>query len=420
MDNTHHPVGPGPDAGSGGEPSRERWWRRGLALLAATDIFHPDEWPVRRLARRAMWMVVVLFLVAVLSQGFGRVRENEVGVMVHNLTGRLVLKERAGYYLYLPYLSRFYVLDKTIQRLDLTWGQRGGTAGRDIKLKTADGSAVSLDVSISFKLIPELATDVLRQSGPGDRFAELWVEPFARHVCFAAFGRLTTEEMYDAVERSGQAEVALRELNRLLRPNGVEVIALVPGEFRFYREYEQVIADKKLADQKVEEQQSQARALLEDQARRLVEARNDGEARLAAVRGESTNRVIEATADAGRVRRLADSYSVSRRLEAEGALEMALSEAEGRRALLLAEAAGLAERRRALVGEGGRLLVGMEYARRLETIRMVGSPITREGTVQQFTLQPGEGPVQTAPGLILEEHTGLGWDGPARPGSSTP
>jgi regulator of protease activity HflC (stomatin/prohibitin superfamily) len=402
MDTLPNPAAPSPETEGGGKKGVGQVWRRVLSLLAATDIFHPDEWPVRRLLRRALTLAGVMFLLAVLSQGLARVGENQVGVMVHNVTGRLALKERAGYYIFVPYFSRFYVLDKTIQRLDLTWSQRGSAAGRDIKLKTADGSNVSLDVSISFKLIPEEATGVLRRSGTGARFAELWVEPFARHVAFAAFGRLTTEEMYDAGQRSAEAEAALRDLNTLLRPNGIEVIALVPGEFRFYREYEQVIAEKKLADQKVEEQQSQARALLEDQARRLVEAQNQGQVRLAVVRGETTNRVIEATAAALKTRREADSYFASRHLEAEGTFQVAMNRAEGQRALMLAEAAGLAERRQAMTGEGGRLLVGMEYAKRLESIRMIGSPITREGSVQQFTLQPGERPGFVAPQPAVE------------------
>src|SRR5205085_264251 len=101
-----------------------------------------------------------------------------------------------------------YVLDKTIQRLDLNWKQTGSGAGRDLKLKTADGSNVSLDVVINFKLIPEKAAEVLRHSGQAMRFSDIWLEPFVRQVCLSAFGQLSTEEMYDAAKRDEKAQLA--------------------------------------------------------------------------------------------------------------------------------------------------------------------------------------------------------------------
>jgi len=334
--------------------------------------------------------MLVVFSLALIRQGLGRVNENEVGVMVHNVTGRIVLQEREGYYLFLPYLTSFYVLDKTIQRLDLSWAQAPGRTSRDLKLKTSDGSSVSFDISINFKLVPSEAVHVLRRSGVGYRFAEVWIEPFARHVCLATFGQLTTEAMYDAGQRNERAQMALLQLNDLLSPHGIEVIAMIPGEFRFYQEYEQVIQEKKLADQQVEEQQSHAKALVQDQARQLVEAEYKALVQIATAQGESTNRLIQAQAEADTIQREADGYRATKRLDADGAFLTASSLAEGRRASLLAEASGLEQRRQALTGEGGLNLVGLEYAKRLEGVRLIGTPIAREPFVQQFAVQPAE------------------------------
>ena len=379
---------PPPGTGSGPQHSGiPRPWQRLLRVLEGTRIFHPDEWPVRRLTRRALLLMLAVFGLALLRQGLGRVNEDQVGVMVHNVTGRLVLQEREGYYIFLPYLTSFYVLDKTIQQLDLSWAQAPGRVSRDLKLKSVDGSSVSLDISISFKLVPSEAVSVLRRSGVGDRFAEVWLEPFARHVCLATFGQLTTEEMYDAGRRNEQAQTALDQLNALLSPQGIEIIAMIPGEFRFYQEYEQVIQEKKLADQQVEEQQSQAKALLQDQARQLVEARQRALAQLATTQGESTNRLIQASAEAEKIQREAEGYATTTRLEADGAFLTASSQAQARQAILLAEAAGLEQRRQALTGEGGLTLVGLEYAKRLEAVRLIGTPIAREPLVQQFAVQ---------------------------------
>jgi len=263
---------------------------------------------------------------------------------------------------------------------------------RDLKLKTSDGSSVSLDISISFKLVPSEAVKVLRRSGLGYRFAEVWIEPFARHVCLATFGQLTTEEIYDANRRNERAQMALNQLNGLLSPHGMEILAMIPGEFRFYQEYEQVIQEKKLADQKVEEQQAEARALLQDEARQLVEAEYQALVQIAVAQGESTNRLIQAQAEADTLRRESDGYYATTELNADGAFLTDAAQAQGRRAGVLAEATGLEQRRQAMTGVGGLNLVGLEYAKRLEGVRLIGTPIAREPLVQQFARQTPEPP----------------------------
>ena len=196
------PVPTRPDTGEEPRP-RVSAGRRFLAVLQGTGIFQPEEWPVRTILWTSIGICIFLFLLALLRQGFAHVRENEVGVLADNFRDQLILKDRVGYHFFLPYAANFYELDKTIQKLSLTWdqgpGQRGG---RDVKLKTADGNNVSLDITVNFKLVPDKAVEVLQESGLGMRFAETWVEPFTRHACFATFGRLKTEDMYDATNRN--------------------------------------------------------------------------------------------------------------------------------------------------------------------------------------------------------------------------
>jgi regulator of protease activity HflC (stomatin/prohibitin superfamily) len=399
-DPIEEPEERGPDNGDG---AGKEFWRSLLPAIRNSRIFHPEEWPLRKMVRRAVLLTVAVLILGVLSQSVAYVRENQVGVIVQNITGKMDLRDRPGFHLVIPYLSRFYVLDKTIHRVDLTWAGQGagGTSGQDVKLKTADGSDVSLDVSISYKLIPDRAVEVLRRSGRDMALVPSRVESFARHVCFSEFGQLTTEEMYDSVQRNEKAQGALQEINRTLETHGIEVIAMIPGEFRFYEEYEQVIKEKKLADQQVEEQRSQARKLLEEQARQLVEAEKEGEKKIVAAKGNNTNQLIQAGAEAKRTQREADGYSAARLLEADAALYQASREAEGRRATLLSEAAGLREQRQAMSGVGGLTMVGLEYARRLENVRFSGTPITREPSVQQFSVQAGEGAPLTSPASTM-------------------
>jgi regulator of protease activity HflC (stomatin/prohibitin superfamily) len=380
---------PAPGAAGSNEPQPLPLLPRLMAALRGRGPSFPDRRLARRLVRLVAFLGILVLLFLVLRQGVGHVRETEVGVLVDNLTGDLAVKERAGYHLFIPYASQLYVVDKTIQRLDLSFVQGASTsAGRDIKLKTADGSNVSLDMVINFKLIPLQAAEVLRHSGQGMRFAETWMEPFARRICLLKFGLLTTEEMYDATKRNQQARAALDVLNAELGPHGIEVVSVIPGEFRFYREYDQVIQEKKLADQQVEEQQAQAREALEDQERQLVEARKKAEVRLASFQGESANRLIQAKAEANMVRRQADGKYATTLLSADATLYAFTKQAEGELAALLAQAEGMEHMRKAMTGGGGINLVAMEYAKHLGSIKFSATPIAREPSIHQFTVEP--------------------------------
>jgi hypothetical protein len=413
----------GPDTPEGGQsPGRPPGlWRRLASLLWSTGIFHPEEWPVRKLLRQAMVLAVVLVAIGILRHGIAHVREDQVGVKINNLSGEITLQERVGYHVFVPYLTSFHALDKIIQRVDLAWAQRPGGASRDVKIKTADGSNVSMDVSITFKMIPQEAVKVLRRSGTGRRFAETWIEPFARHVCFDSFGRLTTEEMYDATLRNEKAQEALRQLNESLGPHGIEIIAVIPGDVRFYAEYEDVIRQKKEADQQVEEQRAVARALLEERERQLVEVRKRTEARLAAMKAETARRLIQEQAEADRARLEADGRYAGALLAADAALYSSEGKAKGRRETLLAEAEGLESLRKALGGDGGLTIVGLEYAKRLASVRFSGTPITRDPAVKQFAVESAGGDAETTePAAVLRPPAAAGGTPPTAPQRPAP
>lgn len=365
------------------------WWRKALKVLLATGIFQPEEWPVRRMLGMALGLAVAVCVVAVVRHGVARVAPNQVGVLVRNYTGQLQLIDRAGYYFFLPYFSNFYVLDKSIQTLELSFAQAPGQQRRDMPLKTKDGSTVYLDVTISYQIDPARAVDVLQKSGQGARFATVWMEPFARHVCLATFGELTTEEMYNAEAFHAKSLLAQQRLREALEPHGLRVVAVSPGKFQFYPEYEKVIQEKKLADQQVEEQQAQARAAEDEQKRALVEAQKAAEAELAGFVLTCENRIMAASREALTIRRNADGYYHGTKLAADAELAKSREEAMGLRETLLAEAEGTRQMRESMAGEGGVNLVSMEWAKQLAKVRMTGTPITRDPHVQQLAVQPG-------------------------------
>jgi len=251
----------------------------------------------------------------------------------------------------------------------------GSPGGNAIKFKTSDGSNVSLDTQVTYRLIPEQADAVLRNAGPGYASGELWVRSAVRAMAVRELGKLTTEQIYDATLRNERAKAMIEELNSELAEHGIEVVAVMPQELRFYKEYEEIIRNKKLADQEVEEQQAKARLANEEQKKKIAEA-------------EFAANVKKATAhgDADRIKAKADGYAERTRLEAEGALATAEGKAQGLEATGLAEAEGLRQAASAVSGGGGVNLVALEYAKQLAKISFTGVPVLQDGRMGQYRI----------------------------------
>ena len=270
----------------------------------------------------------------------------------------------------------YYRLDRRVQSASMTEQGGGGfDSGDAVKIKTADGSNVSIDVQVTYRLIPERAAEVVKSSGTGIAFGQLWVRSAVRAMAAREFGKLTTEQIYDATLRNERAQAALVALNDELAGRGIEIVGVVPQDFRFYKDYEEIIKKKKLADQEVEEQQAQARLASEEQNKKVGEAKHAAEAKVKTAEGE-----------AERVRTEADGYVQRVKLEAEAALATAEKRAEGTLAIGMSEAQGMAEAARAVNGPGGVNLVAVEYAKQLGKIAFTGVPVMQEGHQNQLRL----------------------------------
>jgi regulator of protease activity HflC (stomatin/prohibitin superfamily) len=335
----------------------------------------------RRTWRAALWIAASILAVVVAWSSLERVREGEVGVLVNNVSGSISVEEQVGYRLVIPWMFSFYRLDRRVRSISLSEQGGGGfDAGDAVKIKTSDGSNVALDIQATYRLLPGSAAEVLRDAGPGEAFGELWVRSAVRAIAAREFGKLTTEQVYDATLRNERAQSALTALNEELAPRGIEVVVLVPQDFRFYKEYEEIIKKKKLADQEVEEQQAQARLALEEQNKQVGAAKH-----------ASTAKIKTAEGEADKVRADADGYLQRVRLDAEAALVTATKKAEGTLAVGLAEAQGMTEAARALSGPGGVNLVAVEYAKQLGRINFTGVPVTQDGHMGQLRLQNAAG-----------------------------
>lgn len=327
-------------------------------------------------------MIVLFYTVRI-----GRVSGEQIGILLDRLSGELTVIDQSGVKIYNGLLSDFYVLDRTLQAVEMTGETtRGDRRGRDdLKVKTVDGSDVYVDLKVQYKIDPNMAIEVIRTSGPGDNYKTKWARDYIRSICRNYLGELTTEQFYDASQRDAKIVLAQNELNERLQPFGIVVDSVViPRRPNFYKEYEEMIKKKKLADQAVLEEQSKALAAKQKQQTMIVQENNKKNVAVERFQGEMEQKVIQAKADAERAKKAADAYYERITVQAEANLYAREKEAEAILAEKKAEADGIMALKRALEGKGGRNMVKLEYARKLKQVGITGRPFIVEGKVERF------------------------------------
>ena len=341
----------------------------------------------------AALIVLIVTLLSVMR--VGRISGDEVGVMLNKWTGETTVISQAGQKFYVSLIDRLYVLDKTIQTLEMTVTPgRGERPGKDdVKIKTVDGSDVYVDVIVQYRIIPEDAGLVLETSGPGDLFKRKWARDFVRTEVRNQLGQLTTENFYDAARRSEQIDAAEQRSNEMLAQYGLKVDSIVlPTRPRFYTEYEAMIKKKKLADQQAQQEESKASAALQRKKTEEVTATNKKNVAIEKYQGDVERLIIQTEAECEKIRREADAYFDRVSIGADASLYQKSKEAEGILATKQAEADGIEALGKALSGEGGRNMVMLEYARRLQGVTVTGQPYQIDSNTARVALTGDQAP----------------------------
>ena len=324
------------------------------------------------------FLVLVVFVFATIR--VGRVTGEQTGILLNKLNGRMTVIEQSGVRIYNGITGDFYVLDKTLQTLEMRSARKD-----DLKIKTVDGSDVHIDLKIQYRINPSEADNVVTSSGPGDAFKEKWARDYARATCRNYLGELTTEECYDAAKREAKINRAQTEISERLRSFGIIIDSIViPQRPVFYKEYEDMIKKKKLADQAVLEEQSKAFAAKEKQLMLIVTATNVKNVAIETFKGQMEKKKIKAQAEAERVMKGADAYHTRVTIEAEAKFYENEQAARGILAKKRAEAEGITELKKALEGEGGRNMVKLEYAKKLKNVTITGQPFVIQGRTERF------------------------------------
>jgi regulator of protease activity HflC (stomatin/prohibitin superfamily) len=263
-------------------------------------------------------------------------------------------------YFFSPFINDWHTFDTKLQNLEMTFTEQRGDRRTqdDLLFKTTDGNDISLDVIIAYRIDAARAPYVLQHVAIDDlSLRQKLVRTVARSRPRDIFGQLKTEEFYVADKRESQAQQAKQALQEILEPMGIIVEKVLTKDYRFNRDYQKAIEDKKVADQQVEKFKSAQHAALEEYKRRLEQAR-----------GEINRMVADADGQYRKAQIEADAYYEQQKLIAEAI------RTEGG-----AEAKGIHEMNKALAGEGGEAMVKLRIAEALQGKHIALLPLSEGG-----------------------------------------
>ncbi len=266
-------------------------------------------------------------------------------------------------------IDSWVLFDSTVQVLEMTRDpKRGSVRGRDdVQVQSADGYAVSVDVTVKYRIMTGKAYKLYQDTGSGIKYKTI-VRNEAQQASMGLFGQMKTEDFYNPQERREKAREAKGLLEESLTDNFTEVIDVLIRNVQFDPEYENKIRRKKLADQEVELNKSMARAaqmqgktqVIEAETQKLVRIiRKEKEAELIRMQAETDREITKIKADY-------DKYATEK--EADADLIAAQKGAEGQLLVKKSEAEGERLRNRAMQGVGGSTIVALEAAKNLNLV----------------------------------------------------
>lgn len=253
------------------------------------------------------------------------------------------------------WIRDWYVFDTKVQNLEMSAKINGGDRAErdDLQFKTTDGSDVSMDVTVVWVIDAKSAPALLANVGKNtEEIKEKLVRPMARTLVRDVLNRLDSESIYNADKRFQGAEDAQKQLAAALSPYGIIVSQVILHEHRFPTEYEKIIHDRKLAEQRAEQLKSEAEAATQEALRDLEGARGKVASDLAQAQGQ-LNRA---------------------KLEADARYYQSQQEAEAILAERAAKSQAIAKRNEALKGSGGRAMVKLRIADALAGKKIVLVP----------------------------------------------
>jgi len=287
---------------------------------------------------------------------------NEVGVSVNLLTGLSPeVSPPGGTYFLFPLINDWYTFSTQAQTLTMVADEGAGDrAGKDdLEFKTRDGNDVGMDVTILYRVQPDMAPYILTSVATDDAsLKERIVRPMARSIVRDVLNELSSEDVYSN-KKFEAAERARVVLDRAFQQYGLRCDNVILNDHRFHDRYQSAINDRKVYDQKANTARSAAENVKREWEAKLESTKGEVEQRIATENGKAQQAMLEA-----------DAYYVSRQKESEAILAEKQASSEGIRKM-----------NEALAGAGGRVMVKRKIAEKLKGKRIVVLPGGGSGDV---------------------------------------
>ena len=179
-------------------------------------------------------------------------------------------------YFFAPFMSDWTTFDIKLQNLEMIGGPVRTERATDdaIQFKTTDGNDISVNVTVAWRIEPEKAPHLLERVGRSTaEIREKLIRPACRTYVRDVLNELNSEEFYVSDKRFQKAQKALEKLRTELGPEGIIIEQVLLGEHSFNVDYQKVIHERKLAEQKGERLKSEAQAAEAEATRNLEKAR---------------------------------------------------------------------------------------------------------------------------------------------------
>jgi len=270
-------------------------------------------------------------------------------------------------YLFAPFITDWTTYDVSLQNLAMVRDPKRGdrTSEDDVSFKTIDGNDIRVDVTVAWQINPKRAPYLLTKVGDStDQVKEKLIRPACRSIVRDVLNELNSEEFYVSSKRFEKATKAMEKLSEVLAPEGIVVQQVILGEHHFHPQYEQVIQEKKLAEQNAERLRSEARAALEQAKSNLQKAKGTVAQQVAKANGNLEQVKLQADAD---------YFQSQKRAEA------ILAEKKAR-------AKGIQKENEALAGSGGKTMVKLRLAEALAGKQILFLPSSKGGGLQTLNM----------------------------------
>lgn len=253
---------------------------------------------IQKLPTIAIIVIAIIFLAL---SGLRSIGAGEVGVQFSKIKGVLPEELDEGWHWVIPGLVQItrYSIRSQTYTMSAAIGEGVVRDADTLWVPTAEGLKVGLDLTVRYRLKPEMVDQVHQKIGPD--FSEKIIRPTIRATLRLIVSEYGIMDVYGAKREEIQrkAETKLREK---LAKDGIEIEAVMLRDVFFTPEYQKSIENKQIAQQQAQQMQFILEKEQKEAERKRIEAEGVKNATIIKAEGqaqalEEINRMLSKNED---------------------------------------------------------------------------------------------------------------------------